>query len=74
MFNFTDDVNGVIIGGDYIRAWVSYCGRQQGRFVYATSKKSAIQKCEEIMNEIKKDCGVVFKDIYPKNEWCFNFD
>ena len=62
----TDDVNGVIIGGDYIAAKLCYDGRQQGRIIYANSPEQAKNLAIEIKVEFRQDLGdTLFKEIYP---------
>lgn len=73
--DFTDDVSGEIIGGDYGTCWVTYEGRKQGATMYPTNETEAYAMCEDLKDEIKKDCGEVFDSIYPnKNGWMFHFD
>lgn len=69
-----DDVLGQIIGGDYGQAWVTYEGRKQGETCYPSTYPEADAMCTAIVDRIKKDCGQVFKDIYPKEAWMFHFD
>ena len=73
MKTFTDDVNGQIIGGDYVAAWVSYEGRKQGRTIYAENQKQAEQMLTRIVLDIQDELGDSFKLIYPKKEWDFNY-
>lgn len=69
-----DSVNGQIIGGDYGMAWVTYCGRKQGKTVYPHNEVEAESMCQSIIDEIKLSCGDAFSIIYPLNEWKFHFD
>lgn len=73
MQNFTDDVNGQIIGGDYVIAWVSYEGRKQGRTIYAENQKQAEQELTRIVLDMQDEFGDSFRLIYPKKEWAFNY-
>ena len=73
MKNF-DDVNGQIVGGDFGQCWVTYDGRKQGSTKYPRHEAEAYAFCESIVQSIKDDCGVVFKDIYPKDAWQYHFD
>lgn len=73
--DFTDDVNGTIIGGDYGMCWVTYQDRKQGKTNYPANKVEAEQMCSCVVEEIKKDCGEAFNMIYPdKDAWKFHFD
>jgi hypothetical protein len=75
MANLYDDVNGAIIGGDYGRAWVTYCGRKQGPACYPCNEAEAYQMCNEIKEKIKVDCGDAFAMIYRNADgWMFNFE
>ena len=69
-----DDVNGQIIGGNYGRSWVTYCGRKQGPTCYPTNEREAYLQCDAIVEKIKEDCGVAFKDIFPLKKWMYHFD
>jgi hypothetical protein len=72
---YTDDVNGQIVGGDYGRAWVTYCGRNQGAMCYPKNETQAKAMCEEIKSNINQECGQAFDLIYPKSDgWLFHFD
>jgi hypothetical protein len=74
MKNF-DDVNGVIVGSDYGQCWVTYQGRKQGPIMYPRDEVEADNFCQGIVEDIKKDCGSVFIDIYPDTKgWMFHFD
>jgi hypothetical protein len=72
---FTDDVNGVLVGGDYGQCWVTYQGRKQGSTGYPSNEVEADNFCQAIIDQIKAECGSVFIDIYPdKSGWKFHFD
>ena len=75
MAYFDDDVNGQIIGGDYGQCWVTYQRRKQGPIMYPENEAEAYKFCQSIIDDIKKDCGRVFDEIYPdKKAWVFHFD
>lgn len=61
----TDDVNGVIIGGDYVAAKLCYDGRQQGNTIYADNQEQAKQLAIKLKAEFREDLGdTLFKEIY----------
>lgn len=73
--DFTDDVNGNIVGGNFGMCWVSYHGRKQGQIMYPSSKEVAESMCQGVVNRIKEECGDVFNVIYEDNgAWKFHFD
>ena len=70
-----DDVNGQIIGGDYGQCWVTYEGRKQGKMCYPASEIEAWRMCDNVVEDIKKDCGEAFILIYPRSDaWKYHFD
>jgi len=69
-----DEVNGVIVGGECGQAWVTYEWRRQGPMCYPRTYAEADAMCCNVVNNIKKQCGPAFKDIYPKEAWMFHFD
>lgn len=72
--DFTDDISGVIVGGEYGTCWVTYDGRKQGGTKYPSNEIEALNFCAAIKKEIMDSCGGVFKTIYPLNAWKFHFD
>jgi hypothetical protein len=73
--DFTDDVSGQIIGGEYGQCWVTYQGRKQGNTGYPANEVEADSFCQAVIDRIKNECGEVFSMIYPdKNGWKFHFD
>jgi hypothetical protein len=75
MKTFTDDVNGIIIGGDYGMCWVTYEGRKQGNTCYPENEVQADNMCHDIIEGIKTECGTAFSLIYPNTfGWKFHFD
>jgi hypothetical protein len=64
-----DDVNGVIVGGNYICAKLSYEGRQQGRQIYAVDADAARAEAVNLKKEIIAELGAsLAKEIYPCDE------
>lgn len=64
-----DDVNGVIIGGDFVCAKLCYDGRQQGSQIYAEDVADALGKASELKKELIADLGVhLAKEVYPSDE------
>ena len=68
-----DDTNGTVIGGNYGQAWVTYCGRKQGKICYPANEADAYSKCNEIVEAIRAECGEVFNEIYPLQKWVYHF-
>lgn len=69
-----DEVNGVIVGGDFGMCWVTYDGRKQGKTCYPRNEAEAYSMCNEIKDRINRECWQVFKDIFPLDSWMFHFD
>lgn len=69
-----EDVNGSIVGEDYGQCWVTYEGRKQGPTKYPMNEAQAYAFCQGIVQDIKTECGQVFKEIYPNDAWMFHFD
>lgn len=65
---FDDDVNGQIIGGDYLLCRLVYDGRAQGDF-WASTEQEAVERAEAGLAERKKECGEAFRLIYPLDAW-----
>ena len=73
MLDYTDDVNGTIVGTSYVQAFLSYKGKKQGNTIYAKTEEECYNIATKRLEEIKKECGSVFKDIYPLNAWEVKF-
>lgn len=73
MKNF-EDVNGDIVGAYYGQCWLTYDGRKQGQTFYCLTESEGEKQLLQKIEEIKNDCGDVFKDIYPDQKWVFHFD
>jgi hypothetical protein len=72
--DFTDDVNGQIVGGNYGQCWVTYQGRKQGSTGWPATKDEAEAHCNGVLERIKRECGELFSMIYPdKQGWQFHF-
>ena len=69
MLEFTDDIDGTIIGGDYVTGQLCYETRPQGRQLYADDAAGLRIEAGNLLRQIKADCGRVFADIYPHDEW-----
>lgn len=65
MLNYSDDVNGTVIGTMYMQGAVFYDGRKQGKTLYAESDAELRNKANEYFAELKKECGEAFTAIYP---------
>ena len=64
-----DDVNGVIVGGNYICAKLCYKGRQQGRQIYAIDADAALAEAASLKKELVNELGLFLsKEIYPCDE------
>ena len=64
-----DDVNGTVIGTQFIKGALYYSGRQQGQPFYAETDQELAALGRAEYERIKADCGAVFRDIYPGNTW-----
>ena len=71
--DFTDDVNGQIIGTYYQQAFLTYEGRKQGPTMYVESDDEANQAGQAYIEEQKKAFGSVFDIIYPNKSWAIKF-
>lgn len=60
-----DDVGGSIIGGDVIVGALYYDGRNQSGNIYADSQDELELLAKEKLEEIKAECGHLFKTLYP---------
>lgn len=70
-----DDVNGVIVGGDYGQCWITYEGRKQGKTMYPCDETEALEMCTNEKTRIKAECGEAFTMIYPNaRAWTYHFD
>lgn len=68
--NYTDDVNGVIIGGEntfYARLY--YNERPQGNICRGNTQEEALNKAGEYLDTLKQEYGSAFFDIYPLKAW-----
>lgn len=73
--DFTDDVSGEIVGGNYGIAWLEYDGRKQGRTFYPINELEAMHLCENEKNRISEECGQAYELIYPKKDaWVVRMD
>lgn len=62
-----EDVNGVIIGGNYVCGKLEYDGRQQGGQLYAENHEKLKLLASLTRRNIERDLGFMFKEIYPDN-------
>lgn len=71
--DFTDDVNGQIVGTHYGQAWVTYNGRKQGKTHYVRSEAEALSVCHKYIEEQK--AGPAGFLIYPDVDgWMIHMD
>ena len=68
-----DDVNGVIIGGEFFTGQLFYCGRPESRRLYGYTTEELRTMLEGRLDEIKNECKAAFDLIYPKKGWEFRF-
>jgi hypothetical protein len=66
---FEEEVNGVIVGRFMMTADLRYEGRRQGAPIYAETEAQVMEIANERLAEIKSECGIVFRDIYPNQSW-----
>lgn len=69
-----DDVNGVIVGGNYGMAWVTYDGRKQGNTVYPKNEVEADSMLNAIIEKMKLEYGDTFRMIFPEQKWKYHFE
>jgi hypothetical protein len=69
-----DDVSGVIVGGNYGMAWVTYDGRKQGGAVYPTNMDEAENMLDKIIDGMKEEYGDNFKTTFPLQKWKYHFE
>ena len=70
-----EDVNGIIIGGEYESGRLFYAGRPQSQRVWENTVKKVIEKLNTRGQEIKAECGPAYKLIYPDNNaWEIRLD
>lgn len=77
MFKPFDDVNGVIIGGNYGTCWVTYDGKIQRGVKHPRTEAEAEAMCRATVQMLKDECPDegIFNLIYPKKDtWKFHFD
>lgn len=67
--NGYDDVNGVIIGGDYVSWQLFYDGRPQGQKQSAANDDEAIEMAEQRCKELKVEFGGFPCYLYPDDKW-----
>ena len=60
-----EDVNGVIIGGDYVCGKLEYDGRQQGGQIYALDRDGVKEIALMMKEKLRYELGFSFSDIYP---------
>ena len=69
MLDYTDDIGGIMIGGDYWNWQLYYEGRPQSQRYPADGEKEAIEAGKVEYEKIKVECGKVFDDIYRFDKW-----
>lgn len=69
MLDYSDDVKGVIIGGDEYHWQVFYDGRQQSQRLPADSDAQAEELGRAEVAKIKAECGHALWMIYPLDKW-----
>jgi hypothetical protein len=68
---YTDDVNGIIIGGDYISWQLFYDGRSQSRVEYSQSEQEAVLKASAMVSELKKEFSSI--GLFCEDKWEVRF-
>ena len=64
-----EEVNGIIIGGDYISGRLFYSDRPQGPTFYGNSDKEVSTQANEHKSKLAVDYGEAFRHIYPNHDW-----
>ena len=65
-----DDVNGVIVGGDFKSGALYYEGRIQGQVVHEDTEEVLIRRLTDDIRRRIADCGAAVDYIYPdSNAW-----
>lgn len=63
----TDDVRGVIVGGDHVMARLYYDGRPQGATIYACNEGSALDKARALKAATMAEMGQAAFLIFPND-------
>jgi hypothetical protein len=63
--NYTDDVNGQVIGAVMSVGWLTYEGRKQGQTLYAESEDALQRKAAEVKASMLRDGAAHL--IWPDN-------
>jgi hypothetical protein len=69
MIDYTDDVKGVIVGDGWYNWQLFYDGRPQSQRMPADTEQLAEDAGKALFEQIKSECGHVFRFIYPLNSW-----
>jgi hypothetical protein len=69
MLDFTDDVTGLVIGGDHVTGQLYYEDRPQHSQLYADDTDALRRRAADALAQIKRECGRAFADIYPRDAW-----
>ena len=69
MLDFTDDVNGQIIGGDHVTGQLYYEDRPQRSQLYADDTDALRRQAADTLAQIKQECRHAFAEIYPRDAW-----
>lgn len=72
--DFTDDVQGVVVGTYFQQAFLTYEGRKQGSTIYARTDEEAKEVANAYIQNQREECGEAFAMIYPnKAAWQVKF-
>lgn len=63
--DFTDDVNGQVIGAILMRGKIFYDGRSQGQDIYTETEVELRTMANDAYKAIKTQAGRAFELIYP---------
>ena len=68
--DFSDDVNGVIVGDVLLKGQLQYQGRNQGQCFYADTAIQLVEEARKIKTQLVSDQHPVEKLIYPNDsDW-----
>ena len=67
MFKSTEEVNGIIIGGEYFTGAIYYDGRKQKDILVADTEEGLIKMAEDIVKDFKDRLQGYPCFLYPDN-------
>lgn len=65
-----EEVNGIVVGGDFVTGQLFYDGRSQSQKLYAQSESELMEYATELMNKLKAENGGYPTYLYQdNNKW-----